>query len=135
MTDDLIERADLGSELVRAVSRYEDTFERALLPLLSDPNLFGDLDEDRAALRDTMDEIHQRTMGIDPRNVHASDGQGFEDALTSVVAKTRALLMAEDREVAAVWDSLGEDERRTVTDEVTHASETRPNAPTRLGRP
>ncbi len=123
VTADLIERADLGSELVRAVSRYEDTFERALLPRLheSDPNLFGDLDEDRAALRDTMDEIHQRTMGIDPRNVHASDGQGFEDALTSVVAKTRALLMAEDRQVAAVWDSLGEHERRTVTDEVTRA--------------
>ena len=31
VTADLIERADLGSELVRAVSRYEDTFERALL--------------------------------------------------------------------------------------------------------
>ena len=28
-----------------------------------------------------MEEIHQRTMGIDPRNVHASDGQGFEDTL------------------------------------------------------
>jgi hypothetical protein len=123
VTGDLIERADLGSELVRAVSRYEDTFERAFLPRLqeSDPDLFQDLDQDRAALRDTMDEIHQRTMGIDPRNVHASDGQGFEDALTSVVEKTRALLVVEDRQIAALWDSLGEDERQGVTDEVTRA--------------
>ena len=30
VTDDLVERADLASELVRSVSRYEDTIERAL---------------------------------------------------------------------------------------------------------
>jgi hypothetical protein len=29
VTDDLTERADLASELVRSVSRYEDTIERA----------------------------------------------------------------------------------------------------------
>jgi len=35
VTGDLVERADLGSELVRAVSRYEDTFERTLRPRLA----------------------------------------------------------------------------------------------------
>ena len=32
VTDDLTERADLASELVRSVSRYEDTLERVLFP-------------------------------------------------------------------------------------------------------
>ena len=32
VTDDLTERADLASELVRSVSRYEDTLARALFP-------------------------------------------------------------------------------------------------------
>jgi hypothetical protein len=35
LTDDLTERADLASELVRSVSRYEDTLE---------PTLFGRMD-------------------------------------------------------------------------------------------
>ena len=34
VTEDLVERADLGSELVQAVSRYEDTFERTVRPRL-----------------------------------------------------------------------------------------------------
>jgi hypothetical protein len=34
VADDLTGRADLGSELVKSISRYEDTFERALLPML-----------------------------------------------------------------------------------------------------
>jgi hypothetical protein len=137
---DLTERADLGSELVRAISRYEDTFERVFLPRVqgSNPDLFEEIDKDRGALRDSMDEIHRRTMGIDPRNVHASDGQGFEDALTSVVAKTRALLAFEDREIGALWDSLGEAERKTLVDEVIHAFRTaseRPHPPrTSFGR-
>ena len=90
VADDLVERADLGSELVRAVSRYEDTFERTLRPRLegSESDL-ETLDEDREALREAMDDIHERTMGIDPRNVHASDGQGFEDTLTTAKKKTR----------------------------------------------
>ena len=33
ITEDLPERADLASELVRAASRHEDVIERALLPL------------------------------------------------------------------------------------------------------
>jgi hypothetical protein len=118
--DDLTERADLGSELVRAVSRYEDTFERAIVSRAKGSGL-QDLDKDREELRDTMDDIHQRTMGIDPRNVHASDGQGFEDALTAVVTKTRELLAVEDREISRLWNSLGEDERRQLADEVIHA--------------
>src|ERR1700689_3457557 len=91
VTDDPTERADLGSELVRAVSRYEDTFERVLRPRLKESGRAPTeaVDRDRETLRQAMDEIHQRTMGIDPRNVHASDGQGFEDALTTVVERER----------------------------------------------
>ena len=58
VTADPIERADLGSELVRAVSRYEDTFERVLRPRLEesgpaqiDPAQTEALDRDREALR------------------------------------------------------------------------------------
>jgi hypothetical protein len=66
-----------------------------------------EVDRDREALREAMDEIHHRTMGIDPRNVHASDGQGFEDALTTVVGPVRQLVPVEDREMAGLLGSLG----------------------------
>jgi hypothetical protein len=141
VTGDLIERADLGSELVRAVSRYEDTFERTLRPRLvgsGSDHLLDALDRDREELRDVMDEIHQRTMGIDPRNVHASDGQGFEDALAAVVAKVRTLVVVEDREVAGVVASLESPQRQELADEVIHAHRSaseRPRPPrTTVGR-
>jgi hypothetical protein len=113
-TDDLEERADLGSELVRSISRNEDTFERALLPHLegSDEAALAEMERDREQLREAMDDIHQRTMGIDPRNVHASDGQGFEDTLATVVVQVRALLVAEDRLIGPLLDAMGPDERR-----------------------
>lgn len=37
-TDDLTERADLSSELVRSTSRYEDTLERAVYPRRAAPD-------------------------------------------------------------------------------------------------
>src|SRR5580692_6215455 len=81
VTDDLTERADLASELVRSVSRYEDTIERSLFVRLAESAhaVLEDLNRQRDELRDAMTVIHKRTMGIDPRNVHTSDGQGFED--------------------------------------------------------
>jgi hypothetical protein len=139
VAEDLVERADLGSELVRAVSRYEDTFERTLRHRLDGSE--GDLetlDRDREALREAMDDIHERTMGIDPRNVHASDGQGFEDALREVVAKARALLMLEDQEIAALLQSLDVLQRQELGEEVIHAyrsASERPQPPrTAVGR-
>ena len=141
VTDDLIERADLGSELVRAVSRYEDTFERTWRPRLVGPgsdHLLDALDRDREELREVMDEIHQRTMGIDPRNVHGSDGQGFEDALAAVVAKVRTLVVLEDREIEGVVASLGSPQRQELAGEVIHAHRSaseRPRPPrTTVGR-
>jgi hypothetical protein len=140
VTEDLVERADLGSELVRAVSRYEDTFERTLRPRLeeADASLLNTLDRDREELREAMDDIHQRTMGIDPRNVHASDGQGFEDTLAAVVAKVRAMLPLEDQETSALMDSLNGPQRQELADEVNHAyrsASERPQPPrTAVGR-
>jgi hypothetical protein len=139
VADDLVERADLGSELVRAVSRYEDTFERTLRPRLegSESDL-ETLDRDREALREAMDDIHERTMGIDPRNVHASDGQGFEDSLSDVVEKTRALLVLEDQEIATLLLSLDEPQRQELAEDVIHAyrsASERPQPPrTAVGR-
>jgi hypothetical protein len=135
--EDLTERADLGSELVRSISRYEDTFERALLPHLqhAGSSVLNRLESDPEELRVAMDDIHQRTMGIDPRNVHASDGQGFEDTLEAVVIKVRALLEVEEREIATL---IGSEERRSVIEEVRHAFESaseRPRPPrTAVGR-
>jgi hypothetical protein len=134
VAEDLVERADLGSELVRAVSRYEDTFERTLRPRLEgSENDLETLDRDRQALREAMDDIHERTMGIDPRNVHASDGQGFEDGLSEVVTKTRALLILEDQEIAALLQSLDVLQRQELGEEVIHAyrsASERPQPPT-----
>jgi hypothetical protein len=140
VTDDLVERADLASELVRSVSRYEDTIERSLFVRLAEsPHAVPeDLNQERDELREAMTVIHQRTMGIDPRNVHASDGQGFEDTLEDVVQRLRALLLGEDRQIAALMATLGPEERQEVSEDIAHtfrsASE-RPRPPyTVVGR-
>jgi hypothetical protein len=139
-TDDLTERADLASELVRSVSRYEDTVERSLLVRLTDsPSVvLEELNQERDELREVMTVIHERTMGIDPRNVHASDGQGFEDDLEDVVHRLRALLLGEDRQISALIESLDPEGRQKVSDDIAHtfrsASE-RPYPPhTAVGR-
>jgi hypothetical protein len=140
VTDNLAERADLASELVRSVSRYEDTVERSLLVHLTDsPSLVLDeLSQERGELREVMTVIYKRTMGIDPRNVHASDGQGFEDTLEDVVHRLRALLLGEDRQISALMKSLEPEGRQKVSDDIAHtfrnASE-RPYPPhTAVGR-
>jgi len=144
-TENLVERADLASELVRAASRYEDTLERAVEPALfprgPDPDvtrLHLDWAQDRDDLREVMTVIHQRTMHVDPRNVHAPDPQGFEDALDDVERRLRARLADEDRRLAALFGQLSADERRRLAAQVAaaarHASE-RPKPPrTAVGR-
>jgi hypothetical protein len=134
VTDDLVERADLASELVRSVSRYEDTLERALFTRLEGvaSEALDGLSRDRYQLRETMTVIHDRTTGIDPRNVHASDGQGFEDALDDVLDRLKSLLIDEDGEIAALIGSLGSEAQRSLAEEIAHtfqnASE-RPHPP------
>jgi hypothetical protein len=140
VTDDLVERADLASELVRSVSRYEDTIERSLFVRFAEsPDAVREeLDREREQLREAMTVIHERTMGIDPRNVHASDGQGFEDTLEDVVHRLRALLLGEDRQIAAFMASLGPEERKQVSEDIAHAfrsASERPHPPhTAVGR-
>ena len=139
-TTDLTERADLGSELVRSASRYEDTLERGVWSTLPDPPpaAVAGLEDDRAALREVMVTIHEATMHVDPRNVHAPDPQGFEDALSDVCVRLRALLAKEDRAVAdlAAQDTPEVSAQRTeaVARAFKHASE-RPVPPkTAIGR-
>jgi hypothetical protein len=123
ITDDLVERADLASELVRSVSRYEDTIEWSLFVRFAEsPHaVLEELTRERDQLREAMTVIHQRTMGIDSRNVHVSDGQGFEDALEDVVHRLRALLLGEDRQIAALMASLRPEERQQVSEDIAHA--------------
>jgi hypothetical protein len=80
-----------------------------------------ELGRERDQLREAMTVIHERTMGIDPRNVHASDGQGFEDTLEDVVHRLRALLLGEDRQIAALMGSLGPEDRRQLAEDIAHA--------------
>ena len=137
LTDDLTERADLASELARSVSRYEDTLERTLLPRMN-----GLADEELVAerhhLRDSLKFIQERTTGIDPRNVHASDGQGFEDTLSDAVVALQRILSGEDRRVESLLESLDPDERSQLAEEITKAfgsASERPHPPrTAAGR-
>jgi hypothetical protein len=140
VTEDLTERADLASELVRSVSRYEDTIERSLVARFaeSSPAVLEDLSRERYELREAMTVIHERTMGIDPRNVHASDGQGFEDTLEDVLRRLRILLLGEDRQIDALMGSLEAEDRKQLSEDIAHvfrsASE-RPHPPhTAMGR-
>lgn len=137
LTDDLIERADLASELARSVSRYEDTLERTLL-LRMDGLADEELAAERQHLRDALTFIQKRTTGIDPRNVHASDGQRFEDTLSDAVVALQRLLSGEDRRVESLIANLDTDERNQLAEEIAKtfksASE-RPDPPrTAAGR-
>jgi hypothetical protein len=140
-TENLTERANLGSELVRSVSRYEDTLERVAWPLASESNTSAlqQLADDRETLRNEMVVIQERTTHVDPRNVHVSDPQGFEDALEGVAQRVRAILPEEDRQITIIEAALGSpDEREEFTTSLAHAlhhASERPNPPgTALGR-
>jgi hypothetical protein len=141
IADYLTERAELGSELVRSASRYEDALERAVWPAASDPDAgaLKELETDRSALREVMMKIHEATMHVDARNVHAPDPEGFEDALNEVCGRLRAILLKEDREIVAIDSALGTEEERTkLTEDIAHAlknASERPDPPkTTLGR-
>ena len=137
LTDDLTERADLASELDRSVSRYEDTLERTLFPRIDGLD-DAELKAARHHLRDALNVIHERTTGIDPRNVHASDGQTFEDTLSDAVVTLRRLLSGEDRRMGSLLESLDPDERNQLAEEITTAfrsASERPDPPhTTFGR-
>jgi hypothetical protein len=110
ITEDLTERADLASELVRAASRHEDVVERAVLPGLvgsTDETALRRLATKRAELRKAMDYIHHRTQHLAPRNAHAGDAQGLEDAIFEVTEMLRAILSDEDTNVIARVQLLG----------------------------
>ena len=82
--------------------------------------------------------IHERTAGLDPRNVHASDGQTFEDALNDAVVTLRRLLLGEDRQMASPIGNFDPDGRSQLAEEIARsfrsASE-RPDPPhTAFGR-
>lgn len=140
-SEDLAERAELGSELVRSTSRYEDTLERAVWPKALDPDssTLQDLADERKILREMMTIIQKATQHIDARNVHASDPEGFEETLEDVSRRIRLTLDREDlqiRDIDASMQSLEERDQFTnaITRALHHASE-RPNPPrTSLGR-
>jgi hypothetical protein len=141
MAEDLAERADLGSELVRSASRYEDTLERVVWPASSDPSsaALQELAGDRQRLRDVMVVIQKRTQHVDPRNVHVSDSQGFEDSLEEVTRQIRAILVKEDRQLELFEATLASSETRErltsdIAHAISHASESPNPAKTAIGR-
>jgi hypothetical protein len=135
------ERADLGSELVRSTSRYEDALERIAWPASSDPHSaeLQELAEERQRLREAMVVIQERTQHMDARNVHTSDPQGFEDALDEAIRQVRAILVKEAPQLELVDATLTTSELREqftsdIAHAIRHASE-RPNPPrTAVGR-
>jgi hypothetical protein len=141
ITEDLTERADLASELVRAASRHEDVVERAVLPALvgnTDETALGRLATKRAALRKAMDYIHHRTQHMAPRNAHAGDAQGLEDAIFEVTEMLRAILSDEDTNVIArvqLLDPLAQENLKKAVAKASRSAAERPKkARTSLGR-
>jgi hypothetical protein len=109
VTEDLTERADLASELVRAASRHEDVVQRAVLPGLdgrTNDSLLEQLATQRGELRQAMDYIHHRTQHLAPRNAHAGDAQGLEDAIDDVADRLTILLKDEDAQVIGLVRDL-----------------------------
>ncbi len=140
VADDSTERADLGSELVRSTSRYEDVLERIAWPLCDgDGGAMRQLEGDRDALREAMIVIHDATKHIDARNVHAPDPQGFEDALDVVRRDVRSILAKEDDILVAIDAAVSAPEEREQfsadLDHAIHNASERPVPPkTAVGR-
>ncbi len=136
-SDDPTERADLAAELSRSVSRYEDTVEQVLA---AHPRGEGvrQLEQGRGQLRDVLSVIHERTMHMDPRNVHAGDPDGFERALDEAATSLRRHLDAEDACLRRLVRTATRDEQEAIGKQVRKAVKTaseRPHPPrTTLGR-
>ena len=131
ISEDLPERADLASELVRAASRHEDVMERAVLPALagrSDERAQERLATERDELRAAMDYIHHRTQHMTPRNAHTGDAQGLEDAIFDVTERLRVILRDEGTDVIAFVDGLDPPAQETLKKSVEKASPERGGA-------
>ena len=141
ITEDLTERADLASELVRAASRHEDVVERAVLPALegrTNVSLLEQLATQRDELRQAMDYIHHRTQHLAPRNAHAGDAQGLEDAIDDVADRLTILLKDEDAQVVGLVRDLDPSAKlaleKAVKKALRHAAERPKPARTTVGR-
>jgi hypothetical protein len=141
VAEELAERADLASELVRAASRYEYVMEDAVLPALEgriDAVTVERLDAQRDAVRESMDYIHRRTQHLAARNAHADDPQGLEDVITDVATKLRVLMADEDASVtpaALALDAAAQDDLKVAVDKSSrHAAERPKPARTAIGR-
>jgi len=126
---DVPERADLAHELVRAASRYRDVMSRVVVPALQthDAPSLDRMDADDDALCMAMEEVHRRTSHIDPRNAHAGDPQGLEDAIAVVVEGVAEQLLREDAVLQELVEGLDDSARTELASEVAravpHASE------------
>ena len=141
VTEDLTERADLASELVRAASRHEDVVERAVLPALegrTNDSLLEQLATQRGELRQAMDYIHHRTQHLAPRNAHAGDAQGLEDAIDDVADRLSVLLKDEDAQVIGLVRDLEPPAKvalqKGVQKALRHAAKRPKSARTPIGR-
>jgi hypothetical protein len=141
VAEDLTERADLASELVRAASRHEDVVERAVLPALegrTNDGLLEKLATQRDELRQAMDYIHHRTQHLTPRNAHAGDPQGLEDAIDDVADRLTVLLKDEDAQVIGLVRDLDPPAKlaleTVVKKALRHAAERPKPARTPIGR-
>jgi hemerythrin-like domain-containing protein len=141
-SDDPVVRADLASELVGVCSRYEDVKERVVYPALE--RLVGDEDEltqgeaDRKAVRTALTAIRQRTLHVKPAYVHSEDPEGFEQALSALIALIHSHVEHEDALLFPALAELDPAERQILHAEVEHGvahASTFPNPPKHmLGR-
>jgi hypothetical protein len=141
VTDDLPERADLASELVRASSRHEHVVENAVLPALDghvDAAARERLTAQRDDVRESMEYIHKRTQHLAARNAHAGDPQGLEDAIADVSKRLRVLLADEGATLVPAVRSLDptarEDLEKAVQKASKNAAERPKPARTAIGR-
>lgn len=141
ITDDLTERADLASELVRAASRHEDVVQRAVVPALegrAEHSLLNRLATQRDELRQAMDYIHHRTQHLAARNAHAGNPDGLEDAIDNVGEMLRAILKDEDVHLIVLVHDLDAPAQlgleHAVKKALRHAAERPKPARTSVGR-
>ena len=65
--------------------------------------------------------IHERTTGIDPRNVHASDGRHSRDAFSDAVTTLAKTSVRRRRHIASLIKSLDPEGRSQLAEEIARS--------------
>lgn len=126
-SNDGVVRADLASEVIQHLARYENAKSDAVYPVLRESlGNVGELEEAaryEQGLRMAMTEIRDRTRHVKPMNAHADDPEGLEHAIDGLVAAARAELGHDEEAIFPLAGAVPERARQRLAERLPAAME------------